>query len=211
MARFIAVNGIRTNGVDNIDRLTEELRALGHEVIDLGLPVIGAFAAASRKTQMTNGRMVADAALRAFPDGRGINVIAHSNGVPSTYRSMWQPTIQFDTLFLFNGAMRAGYPWPTEGFTRAFNIYNPHDKALKWGSRARWIRREHIFGDFGRTGYDGPRDRRIENVQNPFREGKNFHNPWHSRQEARRWAEQIGRWLKESERPYAVCDSRLPA
>ena len=72
MADFVAVNGIRTTGESNIDRLTSELVKIGHNVVDLGLPVIGAFEARKRSVQMENGRLLRDAIVSNY--GRNARV-----------------------------------------------------------------------------------------------------------------------------------------
>ena len=77
MADFIAVNGIRTTGENNIDRLTAELGKIGHTVVDLGLPVIGAFEARKRDVQMRNGRMLRDAIVSNFGLNARVNLITH--------------------------------------------------------------------------------------------------------------------------------------
>ena len=197
MADFVAVNGIRTTGESNIDRLTSELVKIGHNVVDLGLPVIGAFEARKRSVQMENGRLLRDAIVSNYGRNARVNLITHSNGAPTGYRSMWFEGVRYDNVFLFNAAMRSDYAWPAEGFRKLYNIHNPHDKALKWGERARWIMPNHIFGPLGRTGYDGPPDRRIESQSNAFREGKNWHNPWHRWDLAEFWAGWIDERVRE--------------
>jgi hypothetical protein len=193
MAKFVAVNGIKTTGEDSIDRLTCELVKRGHEVVDLGLPVIGVIGASRRSIQMRNGRLLRDAVVSNFGEAARVNVITHSNGAPTLFRSMWFAGVRYDNLFVFNASFRSDWAWPAEGFRRMYNIYNPYDKALKWGERSRWLMPNHIFGSLGRTGYDGPPDRRIICQSNAFRDGKNWHNPWHRWDLAEFWAE----WIDE--------------
>ncbi len=197
MANFVIVNGIRTTGDRNIDLLGDELTDRGHTVVDLGIPVIGAVGASRRAVQRRNGRLLNDAAREHFAEGSEVNVIGHSNGAATIYRSMW-PTARFrwSAIILFNAAMREDWAWPSEGFDTLHNVHNPHDKALKWGSRARWVMPAHIFGAMGKTGYSGtPPDDRIKNHNNPFRESKSWHNPWYCRYEVVSWANRVEDWV----------------
>lgn len=197
MARFLSINGILTNGDDNIDRLASALETLGHEVIDLDLPVIGAWGASKRPVQMRNGRLARDAIVERFGPNPRIHAVCHSNGAATLFRAMYFPGVKFDHCFVFNGAMRSDWPWAPEGFDRLYNIYNVDDLALAWGIRLSRIMDGHIFGGLGKYGYDGPPDRRIVNVSNRFQEGRNNHNPWYTMELAHDWAGQIDRWLDE--------------
>ena len=197
MANIVTVNGINTDGNANIDLLGDELRRRGHNVVDLNTPRIGWFRAAFRKVQKTNGRLLMEAAVEHFGRDAEVHVIGHSNGAATIYRSMWpKDRFEWATVVLFNAAMRDSWAWPSEGFNRLENVYNVHDKALKWGSRLSWIMPAHIFGNMGRTGYAGtPPDDRITNHANPFKHSPNRHNPFERDEDVNTWADAVEEWV----------------
>lgn len=200
MSTFLIINGIRTRGEKNVDLMIEPLEELGHQVIDLALPVIGPFTAASRTMQRRNGRLVRDQVVKHISRGEPIHAIAHSNGVATLYRAMQFPGVRFDCAFAFNGALREDYTWAYHGLKRGYNVHNPYDKALKWGKRARWLAPNHIFGVFGRTGYtQEPEDERWENVPNPFLDGDHNHNPFWTDVQVDRWALYMHRVVSDYE------------
>ena len=157
---ILLVNGILSDGKQSVDRF----RPLLHDhfaVVDFRYPWTGPIMAGFRKFQLRHGRMLANRALQLNRQVlTRLSVIAHSFGSVVTFRSMFEPGVHFENVFLFNGAIEDNYPWPPEGFKRLVNFHDARDFALTAGS----ILPGHVFGNMGKTGYSGrPPDSRIEN------------------------------------------------
>lgn len=170
MSRILGINGIRNHGECNTDQALAALRELGHDCVDVGLPLTSLFRARSRRDQ------ISDAKWAMLEHQVGDAVIAHSRGCLVNLRMM-ELGARFSTVFWFRPAMNRDYIIPTiHGCQRLVVIHHPEDRAIWLGSKLFW----HDFGDAGRLGlYAGDPghnlyDPRVENVQAPEYEQREF-------------------------------------
>ena len=194
--RIILVHGIHSHGDKSIDLLDEPLTDLGYEVQQYEYEKRWAIQLYSMQVQWQDAR-----ALRQFEYYRpGVHIVTHSYG-----GLIWQNAIKsnakWGVSFLFAAAATSDKfqykdlpigQYPQEAFTALYNIYNPDDRALKWGARLP----NHGFGKLGLSGYAGPEDDRIKNVTG-FREGTggNKHQ-YFAGEDAQKWAEYIDSHLR---------------
>jgi len=150
--RFLSINGIRSNGEGNIDRLYSELNKLGHSGVDISYPRVSAFGARSRTRQRKNAEII----LEHHQPGDW--VIAHSYGCLLTLRAM-EMGARFGRVWFFGAAMNDDFTFPRHGMTHLYNYHNQYDVALTLGKMLWW----HDFGAMGQSGYKGAPDPRIQN------------------------------------------------
>lgn len=183
--RILGINGIRTDGSSSTDLILYELHALGHTAIDINYPRVSIFTARSRKRQLRNAQILKDASKE------GDVVIAHSYGCLLTLRAM-ELGAKFSYAFFFAPAMNVDFTFPYHGMKNLYVIYNPTDKAIRWGSKL-W---NHDFGDMGRKGYKGAPDNRIESLVDILSR-KGEHSDFFNRKNIHHWVKFINGIIKE--------------
>ena len=151
--RILGINGIRSDGQNNTDRLLRELEKMGYETVDVSYPRVNVFTARSRKRQLKNAQLIRE----VYQPGDA--VIAHSYGCLLTLRAM-EIGCEFSQVFYFGAAMNDDFSFPFNGMVKLWNYHNPNDMALTLGRLLAW----HDFGAMGQTGYRGPLDQRIRNI-----------------------------------------------
>lgn len=151
--KILGVNGIRSDGANNVQRMLDDLARLGWPVQHVSYPRVRAVMARYRSRQRRHARRILDA------HEPGDCVIAHSYGCLLSLRAM-ELGAQFGTVFFFGAAMNEDFTFPYLGCRALHNIHDPSDRALGLGSLLVW----HDFGRMGQTGYAGPPDPRVRNV-----------------------------------------------
>lgn len=167
--RVLGINGIRSDGTGNTDRMLNRLRGRGHEAVDTFYPLTNIFRARPRSLQNSDAERLIKYHYRP-----GDAVVAHSRGCLVNLRMMEQGA-KFSTVFWFRPAMNRDYTIPKGACERLFVIHNREDRAIWLGERLWW----HDFGAAGRLGLDAgdsrhelydPRVTNIERVRYKERE-----------------------------------------
>lgn len=173
MARVLGINGIRTDGADNTDRMLNALHGRGHETVDTNYPLTNILRGRPRSLQFADAKR-----LMKFWHKDGDAVVAHSRGCLVNLRMM-ELGAKFSTLFWFRPAMNRDYIIPKGACERLFVIHSPDDRAIWMGERLWW----HDFGAAGRLGlYAGDQahdlyDQRVINHQAPeYKEHEFMHH-----------------------------------
>lgn len=156
--RIAGINGIRDDGTASTDLVLKGLSDLAWETVDVNYPRVSAAAAYFRGRSWHRSRQYTDARYLFMNTDDGDAVVAHSYGCLLTLRAM-ELGRRFSHVFFFGAAMNDNFTFPYEGMKSLDNIYNPNDKALGFGK----LLIQHDFGPMGKTGYEGPPDRRISN------------------------------------------------
>ncbi len=182
---ILGVNGIRSDGSRNTDLLLGELRMLGHGVLDFDYGRVNFFTARSVTRQKAIGHRLREVSQP------GDHVVAHSYGCLVTLRAM-QTGARFGHVWLFAPAMDSDFTFPWSAAQRITIVHCRTDLAL-FGGALLW---GHAFGNMGRTGYQGPCDHRIRNIEVEPR----FlaHSAYFKGQELSHWCEMIDRDLRQS-------------
>lgn len=155
MPRVIGVNGIRTDGRDNVVRLLEALHDRGHRTRRFAYPTVWTpLGARIEGCRLKQSRRLA----RTLRDGD--HVVAHSFGATLTWYAMSRFRRQLGVVLFLGAALDADVSFPARGFRRLVNVHNPCDVALRLGALL-WA---HDFGAMGATGYAGGHPR-IQNVE----------------------------------------------
>lgn len=141
------VNGIRSHGIQNIDRLKEPLEKLGYEVYDPQLPKRG-FTARFKKSAVTDAKIIANNAHD------GDVVIGHSYGGERIAEASL--LINFSLIILFRAAIEVDREFG--GDCPIVCVHSATDMALRAG-------RLMIKHPFGEAGLHGMADPRVVNVQ----------------------------------------------
>lgn len=152
--RILGVNGIRSQGEKNTDRLLEALARLAHEVVDFNYGRVNFFTARSVTRQKAIGHRLRELSQT------GDHVVAHSYGCLVTLRAM-QSGARFGHVWLFAPAMNADFTFPWHAAQAITIVHCRTDLALLGGS----LLVKHAFGAMGRTGYQGPYDARVRNIE----------------------------------------------
>lgn len=137
MARIVGINGIATRGHRSTDVMLSRLEELGHEVVDVDLPV--------RHTISAYWGADDDAALIASAARDGDYAIAHSFGALRLAYAM--QSIDFRHVWLFRPAMRKD--WEFDRPRRVTCIHSPDDWTIKLGGIVPF----HPFGWAGVRGF----------------------------------------------------------
>jgi len=151
------INGINSDGSRSTDLLCQELAHRGHDTLDVNYPRVHFWNAGLRRTQLDRAQRLVDAT------DDGDHVVAHSFGCLLVRRAM-QLDRFFDKVFLFGPAEESDTYYPISGARHIYIIYNPYDKAIRWGM----MLPNHDFGDMGRVGYRGPNDRRVDSRRDQY-------------------------------------------
>lgn len=138
--KIVGVNGIRTHGAGNIDRLLMEMRGRGFATVDVTLPKAHAWNA--RCDAALEGRIVAQASRD------GDIVVAHSYGCLRTLHA--QRIRDYKLIVCIAPAMARDVQW--EHPERVHCFYSPDDWAIRLGS---WLL-FHPFGAAGNKGFSQP-------------------------------------------------------
>ncbi len=182
MTRILGINGIRTDGSTNTDKLLRKLRERGHQTLDINYPEVNIFQARSRSRQKRNATILYDA------HNGGDILIAHSYGCLLSLRAM-EIGASFSKVFFFAPAMNVDFTFPYHGMEHLTVIYNPTDEAIKWGARLRF---GHDFGKMGSEGYQGPPDSRILSILDKTGDkGKRNHSHYFFDKNIDSWADYI--------------------
>lgn len=155
--QIIGVNGIHSHGANGTDKALADLQSLGHDVTDYDYPKRNTLTVWRKKNRWD------DAAGLLSVTENGDHVVAHSYGCLIVLEAMLMGA-EFGQVFFFAAAAssdkRPWFPLLPRACEKLYVIYNPEDKALKWGSRIPL----HPFGKLGYKGYRGPHDKRIVNL-----------------------------------------------
>lgn len=163
--RILIVNGIFTHGAGSVDRMVAPLEALGHQCVDVHIPIRDIFAC------RLEDKNAADAWRVLCAHKPGDAVVAHSRGALVTHYAL-RAGARFSRVFLFAPAMESDVPWPA-GAGHIHVIHNPDDPALHAGT----CLINHPFGDLGLTGYDGPFNECISNFQQHYPGHSDYFKP----------------------------------
>lgn len=158
--RVVGINGIRSDGAKNTDRLLFHLRGHGWETRDCNYPRVSLlrFILTGRRWRRNYQYSAARALINAASEGDAL--IAHSFGGLLALRAM-ELGARFSTVFLFAPALDRDVLFPAFGAERIYIIHNPRDVALWWAGRLLF----HDAGEMGRLGYAGLADPRVLNVR----------------------------------------------
>ena len=158
----LSINGIRSDGSQNTDKLAKQIALAGHETLDVNYPQINLFHVTFMmrggfdKFINTRVKYVLDARQSDQDDA-----IAHSAGCLLNYRAMLHGA-RFRHVFWFAPALDADVVIPSWGCETLHIIFNPEDRAIKLGTWLRW----HAFGAMGIRGHDHAHlDDRIHNIE----------------------------------------------
>jgi len=177
--RILTINGIRTDGSTNTDKLCSKLKHIGYDTVDVNFPKVNIFTARSRKRQLKNAQILVD------NHKKGDVLIAHSYGCLLALRAM-ELGAEFSKVIFFAPAMNVDFTFPYHGMKELIVIHNPTDEAIRAGNWL-WF---HDFGKMGQVGYRGARDDRIRNLQdNSGEKGKRNHSHYFT-------DKNIGQWVK---------------
>lgn len=186
--RIIGVNGIRSTGEKNTDRLLGELEKLGHRIFDFNYGIVRAWEARSEKRQRAIGHRLHETSRD------GDHVIAHSYGGLVTLRAM-QAGARFGVVWLFAPAMDGDYTFPIHGAREIHIVSSRTDIPLLLGS----LLPGHSFGGMGRVGYKGPPDDRVHNhIAGPL---LCAHSAYFKPAHLKHWAGLISRSLENQTKP----------
>lgn len=158
--RVLGINGIRSDGAKNTDRLLGQLAPLGWSTQDVNYPRVSLlrFWFTGRRWRRDYQYRAARCLVNAAEPGDAL--IAHSFGGLLALRSM-ELGAQYSAVFLFAPALDRDAVFPAHGAKRIYVIHNPKDVALFWAARLLF----HDAGEMGRTGYAGPPDARVANIR----------------------------------------------
>lgn len=136
--RIVGVNGIRTHGAGNIDRLLMEMRDRGFETVDVPLPKAHTWSA--RWMGCRDGQLVAQASAD------GDIVVGHSFGCLRAWHA--HQVRDYKAIVCIAPAMAGDSEWRHP--ERVHCYYSSDDWAVRIGS---WLRLWHPFGNAGNKGF----------------------------------------------------------
>jgi len=187
MGRVIGVNGIRTDGSTNTDRMLNELKKVGFQVEDINFPQVSIFKVPFLRSKAV---MDKDAGKIFGCYNPGDHIIAHSYGCLLTYRAMLMGA-HFGKVFWFAPAIDKDIVIPEGACERLYIIHNPNDKALFVAKLLFW----HDFGEMGRVGYQGPNDERVENIMDTSKPTLFNHSYYFLDEYLKHWAQMVVYYL----------------
>ena len=145
MSRIVLVHGIRSDGTNNVDVVGDELRRLGHVVVDVQTPV--------RHTWSARWSAKKDARQVAAASREGDILVAHSYGNLIAWHA--HKMQNYEAVFCIAAAMSKNAIWRHP--KRVFCYHSNTDGALKLGAALLWH-------PFGRAGLDGFTQRGVTNL-----------------------------------------------
>lgn len=162
----VLVNGIRTHGAGNVDRLMPRLESRGHRVIDVALPKRGHLSARWKANALLDAQIIYQA---TEGEGGDLHVVAHSYGCWRALLSAERR--RFKSLWLFRPALSRNYNLAQiPNAPRVYCFHSKGDMAVRIGS---WL----PFHPFGRAGTHGMTDPAVMNIQSYGSHAKDFAEP----------------------------------
>lgn len=169
MPKVLGVNGIHSHGINGTAAVLGQLVTLGHEVRDYRYPKRNALTVWPQANRWDDAE-----GLMTLAEP-GDHLVCHSYGCLIALEAMAMGA-EFGLVFMFNAAAssdrRPWWPLHPRAAEKVFVVYNPEDKALRWGARIPF----HPFGKLGYKGYRGPHDRRVINLPQLIDDGGTNHN-----------------------------------
>lgn len=190
--RILGVSGIHSHGFDGTDKVLIDLEKIGYQTTDYDHPKRNTLTVWPPKTRRDDAK-----GLLSVMD-RGDSVVAHSYGCLIVLEAM-RLGAEFNQVFFFGAAATSDkppwFPLLPRSCKRMFVVYNPEDKALKWGAMIPF----HPFGKLGYKGYRGAHDSRIVNIPALMDNDGSNHNSHLNDENRREWVLFIDKMMFEDD------------
>jgi pimeloyl-ACP methyl ester carboxylesterase len=151
----VLLKGIWTTGLRNVKRFADPLQRQGFHIIPFDYPYLF-FEETWLKPERDRQRGLA---LKERIGDRKPHLIAHSNGCRIAALAMEQGA-KFDKVIFIAPAWSSKKPFPEHAFNEMYVVHSRFDLTLAIGG----LLPKHEFGYLGLSGYRGPADARIANI-----------------------------------------------